>query len=145
MKITNRTRVLAFAAVTAAAALLHAGTAAADMAAEGEKLFKRCSSCHSLEAGKKKVGPSLAGIIGRAAGAEAYKYSKLNAAAAEAGLVWNEDNIVAYLADPTKFLTAYLTEQGMADKAKGRTRMSFKMPKEDQRKAIAAYIASLGK
>ncbi len=46
-------------------------------AAKGEKLFKGflvCSSCHSLEVGETKVGPTLAGLFGRRAGSvEGYK------------------------------------------------------------------------
>ena len=32
-------------------------------------LFKKnCAICHTLEAGKNKIGPSLAGVVGRKAG-----------------------------------------------------------------------------
>ena len=35
----------------------------------GETLFKKnCAICHTLEAGKTKIGPSLAGVVGRKAG-----------------------------------------------------------------------------
>ena len=139
MTVAAHSRLLALAAATAM--LFHAGSALA--AADGEKLFKRCSACHSLEAGKKKVGPSLAGIVGRKAGSEAFKYSSLTEAAGAAGLVWTEENLAAYLADPTQFLTEWLKENGK--EASGRSRMTFKMPKEDQREAVAAYLASLGK
>ena len=41
---------------------------AADAAA-GEAVFKsQCSICHSVQAGRNQVGPSLAGIVGRQAG-----------------------------------------------------------------------------
>jgi cytochrome c len=54
-------------------------------AAKGEKIYKKCKACHSLEAGKNKVGPSLAGIFGRTAGAEeGFKYS---AAMKDSGIV----------------------------------------------------------
>jgi len=120
------------------------GSASADQVADGEKLFKRCVACHSLEAGKNKVGPSLAGIIGRKSGtAPGYKYSDLNHHAGEAGLVWTPEHIVDYLPDPNAFLTNYLKENGKADEAKGRTKMTFRMPKQEDREAIAAYLASL--
>ena len=43
----------------------------ADLAAQGEKLFKRCAVCHKLEEGATSAaGPSLHGVIGRTAGTE---------------------------------------------------------------------------
>src|SRR5688572_22320914 len=38
-------------------------------AAKGEKLFGKCTSCHTATAdGKNKVGPGLYGVIGRVSG-----------------------------------------------------------------------------
>ena len=46
-------------------------------ATKGQKIFKKCAARHSLDAGKRKVGPSLHGVIGRTAGtADGYRYSK---------------------------------------------------------------------
>ncbi len=62
------------------AVLLFAGVAckvanAADAEA-GKKVFNKCAACHSVEAGKNKVGPSLFGVVGRKAGSvEGYNYS----------------------------------------------------------------------
>src|SRR3546814_3347168 len=56
-----------------------AGTALAQDgdAAAGEKVFNKCKACHTVDAGKNKVGPSLHDIIGRApASVEGFKYSK---------------------------------------------------------------------
>jgi cytochrome c len=59
----------AIAPVALALAVISTGGSAfaAGDAAEGEKAFKRCAACHSLEAGKNKVGPSLHMIVGRKA------------------------------------------------------------------------------
>ena len=84
---------------------------------------------------KNKVGPALTGIIGAKAGAvEGYKYGKDLAAAGEAGLVWTEEEVFEYLKDPKKYLRAKL------DNKKAKSKMSFKLKKEDQRLDVIAYL-----
>jgi len=80
---------------TNAAATMVSGDAAA-----GQQVFKKCSVCHSLEPGKTILGPSLAAVIGRKAGAEpGYDYSP---AMKQANIVWDAKTLDAYLADPQK-------------------------------------------
>ena len=123
------------AAVFGTAVLFSVGGQAAD----GKKVFNKCKACHSLQAGKNKVGPSLSGTVGRAAGtAEGYKYSKMLATAGKNGLVWDDQNLVQYLENPQKFLKAYLSEKGA--KASGRSKMSFRLKKEKDAKAVIDYI-----
>ncbi len=113
--------------------------------AEGEKLTaKRCKACHMIADGDNvilkggKVGPNLWGIIGSPAGGqEGFKYGDDLAQAGANGLVWDEEQLAAYIGDPKKFLRAYL------DDKKARSKMTFKLKKEDQRAAVAAYLASL--
>lgn len=66
---------------------------------EGGKVFEeQCADCHSVEAGKNKRGPSLAGVIGRKSGTVAnYHYSE---AMATAGIVWSPARLAQYLASP---------------------------------------------
>ncbi|MBO6783004.1 MAG: c-type cytochrome [Alphaproteobacteria bacterium] len=138
------TRKITLAAALAAFAVLPTGVAQAQDAAAGEKTFRKCASCHSLEAGKRKVGPSLYGVIGRtAATTEGYKYSSPLTAAGEAGLVWDADNMAVYLADTNAFLKAYLEEKGVS--AKGRSKMSFKLTKPEEQQNVIAYIESVAK
>jgi cytochrome c len=64
----------------------------------GEKVFKQCMACHSVKAGENKVGPSLNGIVGRAAGQVAgFNYSTANK---NSGKTWDEETMFAYLEDP---------------------------------------------
>ena len=85
-----------------------------------------------------KVGPNLWGVIGRAAGSqEGFKYGKSILQAGENGLVWDEEQLAAYVGDPKKYLRTYL------DDKKAKSKMTFKLKKDDQRAAVAAYLASL--
>jgi cytochrome c2 len=70
---------------------------------KGEQVFNtQCKACHSLEAGKNGIGPTLHGLFGRKAGTvPGYSYS---AAMKNSGVVWNDDTLKEYLADPHKFI-----------------------------------------
>lgn len=102
---------------------------------KGKKNFRMCKTCHTLVKGKKRVGPSLYGLFGRkAASEEKYKYSKSLEAAGEKGLVWDEKNLFAYLADPTAFLKTYLGQDKVSNKMKN------KFKKEVFRNDLIAYL-----
>ena len=116
-----------------------AGFAHAQDAAKGEKLFKKCASCHQVGPdAKNKTGPILTGVIGRPAGTiQGFKYSKSMAAAGAAGLVWSSEKVVDYIADPTKYLRKLL------DDPKAKAKMTFKLKKEDERRDVVAYLGKL--
>jgi len=88
-------RMMAAVAVLCVAAL---PAMAADPAA-GEKAFAVCKACHKVgEGAKNGVGPTLNGVVGRAAGAvEGYKYSD---AMKNSGLTWDEASLAEYLKNP---------------------------------------------
>ena len=66
--------------------------------AAGEKVFNQCKACHTVEAGKNRVGPSLHGVVGRKAGTvEGFNYSP---AMKEYGQTWTPENLDKYLSDP---------------------------------------------
>ncbi len=69
---------------------------------KGERVFRKCMTCHVLEPGKKKTGPSLWGIFGRVSGTEeGFNYSK---AMKEAEITWTEETISAYIENPRKYI-----------------------------------------
>ena len=69
----------------------------------GKTIFKKCAACHTLIEGKKKIGPSLHGVIGRTAGtAEGFRYSKSMKAYGESGVVWSVETLDPYLVAPRK-------------------------------------------
>ena len=68
----------------------------------GRQSFRKCQACHSLDAGKNLIGPSLAGIVGKPAGqAGGYNYSTAMKAA---GVTWDAAALDAFLAAPQKFI-----------------------------------------
>jgi cytochrome c len=83
-------------------AVLPANTLAGDAAA-GAKIFDKCAVCHSLKTATRKIGPTLNGVIGRTAGTlPDYKYSGAMVLVGEGGLVWTEDQLADYLANPRR-------------------------------------------
>ncbi len=93
--------------LAAVAALALALPAHAEGDAEkGESVFKKCRACHEVgDDAKNKVGPVLNDVFGRTAGTvEGFKYSSAMTEAGEGGLVWSEETISEYLADPRGYI-----------------------------------------
>jgi cytochrome c len=83
-----------------------------------------------------RTGPNLYGIMGRQAGVADFNgYGDSLVAAGEAGLVWDQANLVEYIQDPAAFLTTYLDEDG------AKSRMAFKARRGPE--DIAAYLFSV--
>jgi cytochrome c2 len=95
----------AFAGMTMVAfAFATAAHAQQGDAARGEQKFVECAACHSVEKGVNNVGPTLAGIFGRKAGALAeFRYS---AAMRKSGITWTPQTLDEYIADPQKRIPA---------------------------------------
>lgn len=123
-------RLTAVAALVALSFALPTGVLAQDVA-KGEKNFKKCASCHSIEeGGKNKTGPNLWNIMNRGTAQEDYKYSKKFLAWAEENPEWTPDLMDAWLTNSKKLV-------------KG-TKMAFKEKKESKRADIIAYLQSMG-
>ena len=71
--------------------------------AHGEKVFKKCSASHSIEAGGgNKIGPALYNVVGRKiAAVEDYKYSK---ALVEYERNWSFEELNGFLIKPQKWI-----------------------------------------
>ena len=130
-----------FIIATGAALSLSGAALAKGDAAEGEKIFKKCRSCHMIANGDEvifkggKTGPNLYGIIGRAAGSTDFKYSKSMIAAGEDGLIWTEELVAEFVSDPSAFLKTTM------DDSKAKSKMSIKLRKGGA--DVAAYLASV--
>ena len=94
--------------------------------ASGEKIFKKCAACHSInKGGKNKIGPALYNVVGRAVGGvDNYKYSK---ALASYGKEWTFEELNGFLTKPSSYL-------------KG-TKMSYAgLRKEKDRASVIKYL-----
>ena len=92
----------------------------------GEKIFKKCAACHSInQGGANKIGPALYNVVGRKIGGVTdYKYSK---AFVEYGKEWNFEELNGFLIKPSKWI-------------KG-TKMAYAgLRKEEDRASIIKYL-----
>ena len=98
--------------------------AAGDPAA-GKRVFNKCKACHSLVAGKKKIGPSLHAVFGQKAGtAKGFNFSS---AMQKSGIVWTPETLSEYLENPRKTIPG--------------NRMPFPgISSKDQRDDLMAYL-----
>jgi cytochrome c len=112
-------------------ALLAALVAAPAFAQDGQMAFNNsCRTCHTVKQGDNRLGPSLAGVVGRKAGtAEGYPFSS---ALKQSGIVWDEANLDAFIEDPEKAAPGNGMKPygGIADPA--------------QRKAIVEFLKQSG-
>jgi cytochrome c len=94
--------------VVLGAALLLAptGSAVAQDAEAGARVFNQCRACHSInQGGRNGVGPNLHGFWDRAAGQrEGFRYSANLVTAAQGGLKWDEATLRRYLINPKDVL-----------------------------------------
>ena len=73
-------------------------------ATSGAKLFKaKCATCHTCnEGGPNKQGPNLFGVMGRQSGqVDGFKYTAANKGS---GIMWAEQTMFDYLANPKKYI-----------------------------------------
>lgn len=94
-------------------------------ATAGQRVFMQCRTCHAIEAGVNRVGPSMHGIVGRQAGTmPGYTYSAANK---NSGKTWDEATLFAYLENPRAYIPG--------------TKMSFVgLRNPQQRVDVIAYL-----
>lgn len=95
---------------------------------KGQQVFKQCALCHTTEPGKNKIGPSLAGVVGRESGTVPnYSYSD---AMKNFKHKWTPEELSTYLEDPRKVVPG--------------TKMIFPgLKKPEDRENVIAYLETL--
>ncbi len=90
--------------------------------------FERCMACHAGTEITKELGPTLAGVFGRAAGSrEDFRYSR---AMSRSGITWDMQSLDAYLKAPSEFIPG--------------NRMPFEgIASDAERAAIIEYLKTL--
>lgn len=114
--------------LTIAAALLPAAAQAQSAPPTGKAAFAPCMACHGTKPGETRMGPSMAGVVGRkAATVSGYNYSQ---PMQKSGIVWTDAKLDAFMANPKAVVPG--------------TKMFFQGVKSaGQRQAIVAYLKSL--
>jgi len=113
-------------------ALLASSAIAAQAAGDakaGLAVFKRCAVCHTVEkGGGDGLGPNLFGIAGKKAAARpGFAYS---GPLQKSGIVWNEPNLVKWVASPARMVPG--------------TKMAFAgITSKKQQADVVAYVQSL--
>lgn len=97
-------------------------------APSGDQLFRqRCAMCHSVDRARNTpLGPNLAGVVGRKAGATSFAYSPQLKAS---GLTLNVTTLDRYLAAPTRVVPG--------------TKMVIAVPNPAERAALVSYLATV--
>jgi cytochrome c len=95
---------------------------------QGKEVFvRRCSGCHAPDLNKE--GPRLRGVYRRkAAGVPGFGYSE---ALKKADIRWDDASLDRWLSDPDAMVPD--------------TDMAFRLADGEERKAVIAYLKSLGK
>lgn len=117
-------------AAVAVAGLLSSGVAAAQQE-DGQLLFNNaCRTCHTVNEGDNRLGPSLHGVVGRKSGAvEGANYSS---ALAGGRITWDPQTLDKFLQDP-------------ASVAPGTTMKPFGgIASAEERASIIAYLETSG-
>ena len=115
-------------------------------AAKGEEIFNRqCSTCQVVvnDAGETlagraaHVGPNLFGVVGRTPGTYPdFAYGDSMVAYGAKGAIWAEENLLAYIQDPTDFLRTALEDR------RARGKMAFQLRDPQDAADVFAFLAT---
>ena len=77
--------------------------ALAQDATRGERMYRACIACHSLEPNRNMTGPSLAEVWNRKTGSLA-SFPRYSPALKSAGIIWTDGTLDEWIKDPQHFI-----------------------------------------
>ena len=111
----NRARAVAIGAALALTALSYPASSEPGNRDSGERMYRACVACHSLEPDRNMTGPSLAELWNRKSGSLP-SFPRYSPALKAAGIIWNEDTLDEWIKDPQHFIPGNtMTFPGMKD------------------------------
>jgi cytochrome c len=84
-------------------ALPDRATAEPGNVARGERVYRACVACHSLELNRNMTGPSLAEVWNRKSGSLA-SFPRYSPALKSAGIIWTDETLDEWIKDPQHFI-----------------------------------------
>jgi len=94
---------IAFVITLMSIALLDRASAQPGSAARGERVYRACVACHSLEPNRSMTGPSLSEVWNRQSGSLA-SFPRYSPSLKSAGIIWNDDTLDDWIKDPQHFI-----------------------------------------
>lgn len=99
--------------------------------AKGEKVFKKCAACHTVEeSAPSKAGPNLHGVVGRTSGTlEGFTFSEAMTKAGAEGHIWTAEEILKFVENPKQVIPG--------------TKMTFAgLKKPEERADVLAFLTA---
>jgi cytochrome c len=112
-------------AMLALTAVSHRAMTEPASAARGERAYRACVACHSLEPNRNMTGPSLAEVWNRKSGSLA-SFPRYSPALKWAGIIWNDDTLDEWIKDPQHFIPGNtMTFPGIKDASQRTDLLAF--------------------
>lgn len=125
-------------------ALPHTAFGADGDATRGQRIFRACAACHSLEADKNMTGPSLSGLFGRKAGSLT-SFSRYSTPLKSSGVIWNDETLDQWIADPQHVVPGnQMTFPGVKDRAQRSDLLAFLKETAQPGRALSSPPAHSG-
>jgi cytochrome c len=102
-------------ALAGAIVLQHSVVAAEGDAVRGQRVYRACAPCHSLERDRNMSGPSLAELWKRVAGGLA-SFPRYSPALKSSRIIWDDSTLDAWIKNPLQFIPGnQMTFPGLRD------------------------------